>query len=162
VNTVLCTIPLSEVAREAASVPLKRIADGSGHAHLGSKPGWIRGLSLTRVRPGESHPFITQAVDALGAVVHRYDVKQILINNLEPGAELSIHRDGYPQNDRFHLPLITNPSAYWWDEIEGRTHMLSGWWYGPVPYCGILHSAGNPGTSDRLHLIVDFEHVKGN
>lgn len=161
-NVNACTVPFGMLTDEILAIPLRRVPDGSGHGHLDGKPGWIRGLSNTRVRLGETYPYLTQAVDELGELVHRHEVKQVIVNNLEAGAELSAHRDGLPQYDRYHLPIMTNSDAYWWDEIDGSLRMAIGNWYGPVPYCGILHAAGNPGLSDRLHIVADFAHVKGN
>lgn len=161
-NVVKCNVPHAQLTAEALSVPLVRIPNGSGHGHFNAKSGWINGLSNARVRPGETWPWITQAVQELADEVHHHHVVQILLNKLDPGALLDTHRDGYPQNDRYHLPIVTNRDAYWWDELEGRLSMSVGYWYGPVPYCGILHSAGNPGPTDRLHLVVDFAHEKGN
>lgn len=161
-DTYMCHVSLSNLAAEVCAIPLARIPNGSGHGHFSSKAGWINGLSLTRVRLGETYPLLTQAVEELQIASRHHKIEQVIINKLDPGALLDTHRDGYPQNDRYHLPIITNSEAYWWDELEGKRHMVAGRWHGPVPYCGILHSAGNPGMTDRLHVIVDFEHEKGN
>lgn len=157
-NITYCTsVPLAGLLAEMRAIPLVRIQDGSGHSHFGGPHGWIRGLSNSRIRLGETYPLITEAVEELQDKEGLSSVVQVMVNNLAPGASLSPHRDGLPDNLRYHLPILTNTEAYWWDELESRRHMLAGWWYGPVPYCGILHSAGNPGTSDRLHLVVDFK-----
>lgn len=86
-------------------------------------------------------------------------IQQIMVNNLDPGSVLEPHKDGEPNHTRFHLPVLTHPDVYWWDEINGRFHMEAGYWYGPVPYCGIMHSAGNPSPENRLHVVVDFGNL---
>lgn len=151
------TVRLAALQAEVLAVPLVRIQDGSGHGHFGSEAGWIQGLSNTRVRIGDTYPLISRVVENIQDREQLSDVVQIMVNKLEPGAALSPHRDGRPDNHRYHLPVLTNTDAYWWDELEGRRNMIVGWWYGPVPYCGILHSAANPGSTDRIHLVVDFK-----
>lgn len=157
-NIVTClTVRLAELQAELLAIPLVRIPDGSGHGHMDGPAGWINGLSNTRIRMGDTYPLATKAIEELQDRAGLGEVKQIMVNHLQPGALLAPHRDGRPDNHRYHLPVISNMDAYWWDELEGKRNMLVGWWYGPVPYCGILHSAGNPGSGDRLHLVVDFE-----
>lgn len=156
-NTVACTaVRLEELRAEMLAIPLVRIRDDSGHPHHGGPSGWIHGLSNSRIRLGETYPKLTEAVEDLQIELGLGDVVQVMVNKLGAGALLAPHRDGYPSHNRFHLPIITNDFAYWWDELHGTVHMRAGFWYGPVPYCGILHSAGNPATSDRLHVVVDF------
>jgi len=160
VNIVaLSTVRLAELQAEVLAIPLVRVPDGSGHGHHNGPAGWINGLSNARVLMYD-HPHLTTAVEELQDTYDLGAVRQILVNNMDPGAELSRHRDGYPNYFRYHLPVITNSDAYWWDELEGTLHMAVGSWHGPVPYCGILHSAGNPGTTDRLHVVVDFERTR--
>lgn len=157
-NLAYCTVVrVAELAAELQSIPLVRIPDKSGHGHYGGPDGWIHGLSNTRIRMGETYPLATLAVEDLQETENLGDVKQVLVNMLEPGAHLDAHRDGYPDHARYHLPVITNNEAYWWDEYDGKRNMVIGTWYGPVPHCGILHSAGNPGLTPRLHLVVDFD-----
>jgi hypothetical protein len=156
-NIIPCHVNMFELSRELRTVPLVRIPDGSGAGHLGGPEGWIHGLSNARIRIGETYPLVTSVVNELRGRLQLGRTVQILVNNMTPGAELRPHRDGRPDYARYHLPVETHELAYWWDELEGRRHMIKGWWYGPVPYCGILHSAGNPSPVDRLHLIVDFE-----
>lgn len=134
------------------------IPDGSGSSHHGGPEGWIYGLEMVRLPPR------TWNVGALGLAVDEVRrarqvgaMRQVLVNRLRPYGKLDQHRDGWPDRLRFHLPLMTHPDAYWWDERNGRVHMESGAWYGPVPYCGVLHAAYNPTPVDRIHLVVDFE-----
>src|ERR1041385_544154 len=148
-------VRIQDLVEEISAIPLVRIPDGSGSSHFDGPERWIRGLSNTRVHLGDTYPWLTQAVcqlrDHVGGTV-----VQIMVNRLEPGAELSEHRDGLPDNARYHLPIVTHDLAFWWDELEGRRHMMRGWWYGPVPYCGVLHMAGNPSPIARTHLVVDL------
>lgn len=80
------TVPMDELRAETLSVPLVRIPNGSGHGHFNAKSGWINGLSNARIRLGDTYPLITQAVQELADEVHRHDLKQILVNKLDPGA----------------------------------------------------------------------------
>lgn len=152
----LRTVRLAELQAEVLAIPLVRVPDGSGHGHHSGPAGWINGLSNARIRMYD-YPILTRAIEELEEEYDLGSAKQIMVNNLDPGAALTQHRDGYPSNYRYHLPVITNNEAYWWDELEGKLTMAAGTWYGPVPYCGILHSAGNPGSTDRLHIVVDYE-----
>jgi hypothetical protein len=150
-------VDMNALATEVLTVPLVRIVDGSGSSHLGGPERWIRGLSMTRIHLGETYPLITKAVRDLRSKIDLGDTVQIMVNKLDAGGELAPHRDGYPAHWRFHLPVITHPAAYWWDEQYGRFHMQQGEWSGPVPYCGVMHSAGNPSPVARIHLVADFK-----
>lgn len=149
---------LLELTHELAKIPLHRIADGSGSSHFDGPEQWIHGLSMNRFSPS-SYPKTNALIAGLRTHVHLGLVEQAMINRLSPYGELSPHRDGLPEYDRYHFPIIADPGAYWWDEINGTMHMQEGCWYGPVPYCGVLHSAGNPTPIQRVHLIVDFAKV---
>lgn len=135
---------------------LESIPDGSGSSHFGGPERWIFGLDMVRIDPARCG-YIEAAIQDLRGEVQVGPLVQAMLNRLRPGGELKPHRDGPPDRLRFHLPLCTNSAAYWWDEINGHEHMMLGNWYGPVPYCGVLHSAANPGTTDRVHLVADFE-----
>jgi len=156
-NVTVCRVNMAELAAELRAVPLRHIRDGSGSSHFNGPEGWIKGLSLTRIQLGETYPLAKRAIEDLQERTSLGKLTQIMVNNLEPGGQLSPHRDGPPNYHRWHLPIVTHELAYWWDELEGRRHMVKGWWYGPVPYCGILHMAGNPSPVNRLHLVADFE-----
>jgi hypothetical protein len=82
--------------------------------------------------------------------------RYVMVNRLKPEAVVKPHKDIGAEVERWHLPVLTNPGAYWWDEREGEIHMEAGFWWGPVPY-SILHSVGNEGSSERVHIIVDLE-----
>lgn len=147
------------LSAEVESVPLTPIVDGAGSAHLGDTEGWISGLAMARVNLADM-PYLATAVTQLRSRVDLGDVVQVMVNKLRAGGKLDRHRDGFPDHDRFHLPIITHRDVYWWDERGGSRHMQPEWWYGPVPYCGILHSVGNPSPIDRIHVVIDF--TKGN
>jgi hypothetical protein len=114
---------------------------------------------LRRADTAAFYPYIADAIGGLRAFLDEQygDVVQIMVNRLAAGKNLDAHKDGEPNRARFHLPVITHPDVYWWDELDGACTMEAGTWYGPVPYCGILHAVGNPSPVDRVHLIVDFE-----
>jgi len=134
------------------------IPDGSGSSHFGGPEGWIHGLEMVRLAPRWWNVgLIGKAVDELRCARQVGATRQMIVNRLRPFGKLEPHRDGWPDRLRFHLPLQTSPGAYWWDEQNGDVHMACGTWYGPVPYCGVLHAAYNPTPVDRVHLVVDFE-----
>lgn len=134
------------------------IPDGSGSSHFGGPEGWIHGLEMVRLAPRWwGTGLIGKAIDEVRCARQVGALRQMIVNRLRPYGKLEAHRDGWPDRLRFHLPLQTNPGAYWWDELNGKVHMSCGTWYGPVPYCGVLHAAHNPTPVDRVHLVVDFE-----
>ncbi len=66
--------------------------------------------------------------------------------------------------ERWHLPIVTNPHAYYWEESLGNRadgsmiglNMLVGYWYGPIAY-HTKHTIWNAGAEDRYNLVVDLE-----
>ncbi len=99
-------------------------------------------------------------------------VVYVQINVMPPGVVVPKHRDylnairgiNKPIVERFHLPILTNSQATWWDELqpdEGARHMPLGTWCGPVPYHK-LHSVSNLGETDRIHLVVDTDRFVPN
>jgi hypothetical protein len=167
------TIPLSEttsdlVLADVRNVAVTRVTDGSGHGGNGFAAGWITGLANTRLflRDPKTHvpvidrladfPGIRQALRGLEFATHHHYLTQVMVNVLHGGGSLAAHRDGLPDDYRYHLPVVTNPEVVWWDELNGEAHMRAGYWHGPVPYCGVLHSVANGGTESRIHLVADF------
>jgi Aspartyl/Asparaginyl beta-hydroxylase len=140
---------------EIGSIELQQIPDGSGASHFGGPEGWIKGLSMARINERD-YPLVNGLIEELRENVQVGELVQIMVNRLAPRASLAPHRDGLPDNARYHFPVVTNDLAVWWDELNGECHMKAGFWYGPVPYCGILHSVSNPAEKDRIHLVVDF------
>lgn len=148
---------------------LERVLDGSGSAGTDFRAGWIAGLSNTRLflrHPRTGHaqidlldafPHVKWAIEDLRQMTGHRTLNQVMVNQLEPGGKLSAHRDGPPDDARYHLPVVTNDRAMWWDEYNATLHMEDGYWHGPVPYCGVLHAVVNNGDRARLHLVVDFE-----
>lgn len=99
------------------------------------------------------------------------DVLHIMVNRLLPGVDVPVHRDfllatplqsrNHPTIERWHLPVVTNADAQWWDEDFGFYFMEPGFWYGPVPYWR-RHKVYNKGHTERIHLVVDLdtgEHI---
>lgn len=138
---------------------LEQIPDGSGSSHFDGPEGWIRGLSTVRLNVHALPYALRQALANLLTASGRAlgPLAQVMVNKLAAGESLSAHRDGLPDRARFHLPVITHPWVRWWDEVDGHVHMMEGSWYGPVRYCGVLHSMTNPSTVDRVHVVADFE-----
>lgn len=152
---------LEAIVQEVLSIRLTPIKDGSGHAKgEGTKDGWITGLSMTRIYSPANYQLdyyaaISEAVDELRP--NNGELVQVMVNKLEAGHALLTHRDGPPDHNRYHLPVITNDHVTWWDEDSGTVHMKAGEWYGPVSYCGKLHSMMNKGMHARIHIVADFE-----
>lgn len=158
---------LNALRYELAGADIRRVRDGSGEG------GWIHGLSNTRLflRHPKTHiksidqlgnyPLVKEAISMLRSEADEHgELTQVMVNVLEPGGELNPHRDGLPDDHRWHLPVLTNAQCDWWDEIDGYTHMAEGEWAGPVPYCGVLHSAVNHGRTKRVHLVADFSKTR--
>lgn len=159
-------IPLSSEWTEQSALlgavselTLAKVKDESGSSHFDGPEGWIRGLSNVRLDV-DNLPFgIRQAIAELLSNSARPigELAQVMVNRLDAGGSLAPHRDGLPDRARYHLPVITHKAVTWWDEIEGRVHMQEGRWYGPVRYCGVLHSMSNPSDVERVHVVADFE-----
>lgn len=165
-------LELSAIVREVATVPVATIADGSGHAGDGHDGGWINGLRNYRLfldppqRGGQvidrlaDYPTIRELIAELMETTGHYDLRQVMVNRLETGGTLAAHRDGLPDDWRYHFPVETNSGVAWWDEYNGTLFMAEGHWHGPVPYCGVLHSVANNGPTQRIHIVADFKkHV---
>lgn len=155
-NTLRCHVDLRYLIGEVNRMSLSNIPNGSGAYHGGDgyNEGWIHGFANARPRLLD-YPHIRAAIFSLqrrtGSTLH-----QVMVNKLEPGGMLQPHRDAPPEFDRYHLPIVTNSDAWWWDEYTGKFHMREGFWYGPVPYCGVLHSVENNGETERVHVVVDL------
>lgn len=161
-------VNLDLIKRSIEEAALTRVLDGSGNAGSDFAAGWIKGLSNTRLflrDPKTSDvvinhlplfPHVAHAVAKLGAAREHDMLTQIMVNRLDTDGVLDEHRDGPPDDYRYHLPVFTNDQAVWWDEINGFVHMNEGMWYGPVPYFGKLHAFYNHGDAARTHLVVDF------
>lgn len=153
--TKACATP-KEILDDLDWVELLKVYGGS--SHFDGPENWIHGLMMSRIEPTDSIVVYREIQELRRELRFSVgNIAQIMLNKLPPLARLAPHKDGMPDNPRFHLPLRTNPDAYWWDEHNNKVHMEAGNWYGPVPYCGILHAAFNDGDTDRIHLIVDFE-----
>lgn len=147
---------------EIGSVPLEKVPDNSGKARgKDTQEGWINGLRMARLY-GPGYPKLLDNYPNIRGVVSLLQVRQglpmhqVMVNELAANSALEKHRDGPPEMQRWHLPIFTNPLVEWWDEIDGWVNMELGVWYGPVNYCGILHSMHNDGPTNRIHLVVDL------
>lgn len=151
-----------ELMNELSEVPLQSIKDGSGHGGGRHGAGWIHGLALTRLA-GNGYEYVLDHYPILNAEINRLKcetglsyVRQVMVNRLDAGKTLDLHADGPPDDSRWHLPIITNSRVRWFDEVDGFVHMESGYWHGPVHYCGYLHSVENHGDEPRTHVVVDL------
>lgn len=177
---MISSIPLAGlrpdwIVAEVETIPLDPVRDGSGQARGDdTRNGWIGGLSLSRiVEPGpgpetlrndlDQYLRVTAAVDQLMRARGADRVHQLLVNRLEGGRELEIHRDGRPFEpppERWHLPVWTNPLVEYWEEgFSDPVHLSPGSWWGPISYWN-LHSMRNLGGTSRVHLIVDLLGVE--
>jgi hypothetical protein len=82
---------------------------------------------------------------------------RVRVMRMAPGTVLAEHLDQMDlrskvQLARFHVPIVTNPDAYFIFSGE-HIHMNPGeCWYVEA---ALPHGAGNPGKEDRIHLIID-------
>ena len=103
--------------------------------------------------------FMVELKYLLGPIIQIMGVKElgrILIVKLKPGGKIVPHIDEGRYSDyfsRYHLPIVTNPDAYYRVENE-FIHMKVGefWQFNHKKE----HTAGNEGAEDRIHLIVDM------
>lgn len=95
-------------------------------------------------------------------------VLNLMVNVLPAGVLIPSHIDYIPPTqhqintptvERWHLPIYTNPDAYFWTSINGIFHMPSGYWSGPIKYWK-PHGVLNYGSTERVHLIVDMNTEK--
>lgn len=82
---------------------------------------------------------------------------RVRVMRMAPGTVLAEHIDQMDvrseiQLARFHVPIVTNPDAYFIFSGE-EAHMSPGecWYIEPA----LPHGAGNPGKEDRTHLVID-------
>ncbi len=155
-DSIRVDVNVETILQEVVDCAFESIPDGSGSSHFGGPSAWIFGLDMVRI-DARTVPSLRMAVLELRQRFRTGPLVQTMINRLRPGGELAPHKDGLPDNLRFHLPLVTNAESYWWDSINGRVHMHPGTWYGPVPYCNVMHGAVNGGTTERIHVVCDFE-----
>jgi aspartyl/asparaginyl beta-hydroxylase len=102
----------------------------------------------------QSAPAIQAAVAEIEGLVGG-TATHIMLNRLRPGDSVLPHVDQMDTGERWHLPVVTNRGAIWWDEIEQiDLNMQAGFWWGPVPYKR-SHAVRNDGESERIHLVVD-------
>ena len=140
-------------------------------AELGQLRFWVdgSGAEMSVIQSGGlpfKSPTIIEAIKEISD--HRsIPALHMMVNRLPPGVTTpkhvdflkpSTHQPKYPILERYHLPIITNPSAYYWneDEPESKIHMKAGFWYGFIKYWR-LHEVGNLGDTERIHLIVDLD-----
>lgn len=143
-RTLPCSVDLDALA--ACVSGLQYTQDSTGiemsHPQAKGKPGWLGRF-----------PILQDAVADLEAQTRA--AKAVMVNRLGPGVRVPLHKDA-EGGERWHLPIVTNPRAYWWDARDADVHMEAGKWWGPVPW-EVNHSVSNLGDTPRIHLIVDLE-----
>lgn len=125
---------------------------------------WVDGSgALMAIRPSDKPGFLAampgiQAALAEISKARNSDVEFVMVNRLPPGCKVPIHTDNLihrQKRERWHLPIVTNPLAYWWDAYNGEVEFDLGYWHGPVaPW--VNHKVENLGTTERIHLVVDL------
>lgn len=102
-----------------------------------------------------------QIIDAIAEIKNLINAKPLylMLNIIPYNSQAGVHTDTLKTKNlqRWHLPIQTNPFAWYWSEKEGFKNMEAGYWHGPVPYWE-NHAAGNFGQGDRIHLVVDLEN----
>ena len=107
---------------------------------------------------------LLSAIDEISKIRNQ-QAYYLTINNLPPNVIVPIHTDTLkptthqkykPRIDRWHLPIATNISCWFWGETECRTHLETGFWHGPIRYWE-KHSVGNEGITERIHIVVDLD-----
>lgn len=122
---------------------------GAGSVHYPSdnrlREGWIQGHVIIRVEP-EFCPMLYELFP---------NIIQVAISILVRNGYLAPHRDAKVSGmSRYHIPLFSDRTALWWDEINGVVRMVEGYIYGPVPYTA-LHFAVGSHRIYRAHLLLD-------
>ncbi len=153
-NHFLTKLHLSELALQATT--LNYIQDGSG-----AKMAFAPSAGIPELK---EYPEITAAVEEIANYRNQKPL-HLMINVLMPGVVVPIHRDwltptsyqgNNPTVERWHLPVMTNTEAIFWDEEAGARHLVEGVWYGPIKYW-IQHQIWNHGTKPRIHIVVDLD-----
>lgn len=100
----------------------------------------------------EFSDLMNDVCDAVGS----HAVARTMLIKLKPGGRITPHIDqgAYAEaTDRYHLPLVTNRSA--WLKSGGEVlHMNVGelWWFDKHA----THEGANEGEGERVHLVADF------
>lgn len=139
-------VDLSLVRRDVESLQYRRDQTGIEMSY-----GQGAGIPQWATLPG-----LAAALDEVERFAGK--AKHLMVNRLAPGVEVPTHTDA-DGGIRWHLPVVTNPDAKWWDEQHGTIYMDTAWW-GPVPYA-IPHRVWNYGDVARIHVVVDVEAESG-
>lgn len=163
-------IPIDTLARAVrvhavrfADVVFRQIAPGSPHPdtetiYLRMPPVISRETVFESVDvvdcPMMQEPAFRDAVAAVARLAGGAAARAMIVK-LKPGGRIAPHVDegAYAAaTRRFHLPIATNPLA-WLESGGERLALPAGtlWWFDKHA----LHSGGNDGAADRIHLIVD-------
>lgn len=152
-NHFLTKLNIQKLCVEALT--LDYIQDGSG-----AKMAFVPSGGIPELK---EYPEIALAVKEISDYREQKPL-HLMINILMPSVTVPIHRDWItptqyqkenPTVERWHLPVMTNTEAIFWDEESGTRHLVEGMWYGPIKYW-IQHQIWNHGTKPRIHIVVDL------
>ena len=85
----------------------------------------------------------------------------LILINLPAGKSIERHIDANPMGERFnrchrlHIPIITNPYCLF--EMDGETKNMKEGEVWEISNVKLPHSVQNKGTSDRIHLLIDWD-----
>jgi hypothetical protein len=88
-------------------------------------------------------------------------IMSFVLINLPAGKSIKRHRDSNPVGNRFnrchriHIPIKTNTECIF--EIDGDIKNLKEGEIWEINNVKKLHSVSNNGTSDRIHLLIDWD-----
>jgi hypothetical protein len=96
-------------------------------------------------------------LNSLSSIIGKGYIQSALLINLPAGKSIPPHRDSYPffkKYLRIHIPIITNEQCLFTvgDQIK---HLREGeiW---EIDNDNQFHSVENGGSTDRIHLLIDF------
>jgi hypothetical protein len=149
--------------RLESKVPIQSLVTLIDQLNFVSESGYIFMAQNQHTRKIQSE-FI-EAVEEI-AKIRGLTILGTMVHKIPAGKRIPMHRDfinptplqprKHPCVERWHLPILTNPDVYWWDEQHEWLSLEQGYWYGPVPYW-INHKVENRSSEERVHLIVDLD-----
>lgn len=127
---------------------------------------WSEGFSEIRPWPEYERfrPLLIPVFDLIREKLGDGVVLTAILINLPAGASIGRHRDMNPVGKRFnlchriHIPLITNEMCIF--EIEGEEINMKQGEIWEISNTIKMHSVRNEGSTDRIHLLIDYAPVK--
>lgn len=136
--------------------------DGSlsdGVKRIDPKSGGVRGRKMTEICSGALQEAMRQ-LESCGVTPYRARIMK-LVND---GAVMGWHTDSNNESWRLHIPIITNPAAFFeWTLADGRVESVhlpadgSAW----LVRVDVTHRAVNRSTapSERVHLLMGLNEL---